>query len=73
MWKEVPAIFKNKWVHSERYFSKILSSHDMNMVAQWLRNYATNRKVIGSIPDEAIFLNLPNPSDHTRPWGLLSL
>jgi hypothetical protein len=26
----------------------------------------------GSIPDEVIFLNLPNPSGHTRPWGLLS-
>jgi hypothetical protein len=29
-------------------------------------------KVAGSIPDEVIFLNLPTPSDHTRPWGLLS-
>jgi hypothetical protein len=34
---------------------------------------ATNRKVAGSIPDEVIFLNLPNPSGRTRPWGLLSL
>jgi hypothetical protein len=30
-------------------------------------------KVAGSITDEVIFLNLPNPSDRTRPWGLLSL
>jgi hypothetical protein len=42
-------------------------------VAQWLRHYATNRKVAGSIPDEVIFLNLPDSSGHTRPWGLLSL
>jgi hypothetical protein len=27
-------------------------------VAQWLRHYATIRKVAGSIPDEAIFKNL---------------
>jgi hypothetical protein len=32
-------------------------------------HYVTNRKVDGSIPDEVIFLNLPNPSDRTRPWG----
>jgi hypothetical protein len=25
------------------------------MVAQWLRHYATNRKVAGSIPDEVNF------------------
>jgi hypothetical protein len=31
------------------------------------------RKVAGSIPDEVIFLNLPNLSGRTRPWGLLSL
>jgi hypothetical protein len=41
-------------------------------VAQWLRHYAINRKVAGSIPDEVIFLNLPNPSRSTRPWGLLT-
>jgi hypothetical protein len=34
--------------------------------------YATNRKVAGSIPDYVNFLNLPNPSGRTRPWGLLS-
>jgi hypothetical protein len=33
----------------------------------------SERKVAGSIPDEVIFLTLPNPSDHTGPWGLLSL
>jgi hypothetical protein len=37
------------------------------MVAQWLRHYATNRKVAGSMSE---FLNLPNPSGLTRPWGL---
>jgi hypothetical protein len=39
-------------------------------VALWLRHYATNRKVAGSIPDEVI---LPNPSGRTRPRGLISL
>jgi hypothetical protein len=45
--------------------------HTTNFIIQ--RYYATNRKVVGSIPDEAIFLNLPNPSGRTTPWGLLSL
>jgi hypothetical protein len=36
-------------------------------------HYTTNRKGAGSIPDEVIFLNLPNPSGRTRPWDLLSL
>jgi hypothetical protein len=26
-----------------------------------------NRKVAGSVPNEVIFLNLPNPSDRTMP------
>jgi hypothetical protein len=38
-----------------------------------LGHYATNRKVADSMPNEVIFLNLPNPSGRTRPWGLLSL
>jgi hypothetical protein len=42
-------------------------------VAYWLRHYASNQKVAGSIPDYVIFLNLLNPSSRTRPWGLLSL
>jgi hypothetical protein len=25
------------------------------------------------LPDEVIFLNLPNPSGRTMPWGLLNL
>jgi hypothetical protein len=28
---------------------------------------------MGSRPDEASFFILPNPSGHTRSWGLLSL
>jgi pilus assembly protein TadC len=44
-----------------------------NAVGYWLKHYATNRKFAGSIPDGVIFLNLPNPSGRTRPWGLLSL
>jgi hypothetical protein len=38
--------------------------------------YVTNRKVAGSRPDEMndfFFINLPNPSSRTMPWGLLSL
>jgi hypothetical protein len=42
--------------------------------SEWLRHYATNRKVAGSRSDEVRkFFNLPNPSGHTTPWGLLSL
>jgi hypothetical protein len=29
----------------------------------------TSRKVAGSRPDEVTFLNVPNPSGRTRPWG----
>jgi hypothetical protein len=42
-------------------------------VAKWLKHYATNRKVAGWIPDKVIFLNLPNASGRTKPWGLPSL
>jgi hypothetical protein len=44
-------------------------------VARWLRRYATSRNVASSISDEVIefFFNLPNPSSHIKPWGLLSL
>jgi hypothetical protein len=42
-------------------------------VPEWLRHYATIRKVAGSIPDELNFHNIPKPSGYTRPWGLLSL
>jgi hypothetical protein len=36
----------------------------------WLRHYATNRKVVGSIPDEVIgFFNWPNPSSSTMTLG----
>jgi hypothetical protein len=35
-----------------RQFYKSISGHE---VAQWLRRYATNRKVTGSIPDEVNF------------------
>jgi hypothetical protein len=40
---------------------------------QWLKHYTTNRKVAGSIPDELIFLNLPNRYGNTRPSGLIGL
>jgi hypothetical protein len=43
------------------------------VVTRWrsrLRNYATRRKVEGSIPDEVIkFFNLANPSSHTMALG----
>jgi hypothetical protein len=35
----------------------------------WLRHYATNRKIAGSIPDEVDFFNLPNPSSRTMVLG----
>jgi hypothetical protein len=36
----------------------------------WLRHYATNRKVAGSIPDGVIgFFNLRNPSSRTMALG----
>jgi hypothetical protein len=45
----------------------------VHAVASWLRHYDANRKVTDSIPDEVIFLNFPNSSSRTRPWGLLTL
>jgi hypothetical protein len=36
-------------------------------VAQWLRHYATNWKVVGSILVEVIFLNLLIASGRSRP------
>jgi hypothetical protein len=41
----------------------------MYIIIMPLKHYATNRKVTGSIPDEVIFLNLPNPSGLTSPLG----
>jgi hypothetical protein len=35
----------------------------------WLRYYATSRKVAGSNPDEVDFFNLPNPSSLTMALG----
>jgi hypothetical protein len=54
-------------------YINLKSSFIRFIIKQKLRHYATNRKVAGSIPDEVIFLNLPNPSGRTRLWGLLSL
>jgi hypothetical protein len=39
----------------------------------WFEHDDEQAEGLGSIPDEVIFLNLPNPSDRTRPRGLLSL
>jgi hypothetical protein len=40
------------------------------MVAQWLRYYATNLKVAGSIPDGVIgIFHWHNPSDRTMALG----
>jgi hypothetical protein len=50
--------------NAERYYCYYLPTWG----TRWLRRYATNRKVAGSIPDKVIFLNLPNPSGITRPW-----
>jgi hypothetical protein len=40
---------------------------------QFILYYVVRCSVVVSIPNEVIFLNLPNPSVRTRPWGLLSL
>jgi hypothetical protein len=41
------------------------------MVAQWLRDCATNRKVAGSIPDGVTgIFNRHNPSDRTMALGV---
>jgi hypothetical protein len=43
-------------------------------VEKRLRHYATSREVAGSRPDEVNeFFDLPNPSNSTKPWSLLSL
>jgi hypothetical protein len=40
------------------------------MVAQWLRYFATNRKVAGSIPDGVTgIFHWPYPSDRTMALG----
>jgi hypothetical protein len=49
-------------------YCSLLGARDSVVV----RHYATNRKVVGSIPDEVIFLNLLNPSGRLTSWGLLS-
>jgi hypothetical protein len=36
-------------------------------------HYATSRIFASSRPDEVNFLNVPNPSGRTSPWGSLSL
>jgi hypothetical protein len=43
------------------------------IISSDIYNINDYRKVGGSISDEVICLNLPNPSSRTRPWGLLSL
>jgi hypothetical protein len=49
------------------------SKHSAQTVIYILRYYAaTSWKVAGSSHDE-MTVNLPNPSSHTRPWGLLTL
>jgi hypothetical protein len=35
----------------------------------WLRHYAINRKIMGSVPDVIGFFSLPNPSSHTMAPG----
>jgi hypothetical protein len=39
------------------------------MYSSWLKNYATSRKVAGSIPDVTGFFNLPNPSSRIMVLG----
>jgi hypothetical protein len=51
------------------YFINIVATWG-HAVAQWLRHYATNRKVAGSIPDGVIgIFHLYNPSGRTMALG----
>jgi hypothetical protein len=56
-------MIKNIYVMSLRIGIEVTSE-----VENWI-----GRKVTGSIPDEVIFLNLPNPSGCPGPCGLLGL
>ena len=53
----------------------MLSVHGSWAVAQWLRCYATNRKVAGSIPGSVsgFFIDIKIPPIALWPWGGLSL
>jgi hypothetical protein len=66
--------FSSSVIHfTVEYLSKItryLPDRGPLMVAQWLRYYATNRKVAGSIPDGVIgIFYWYNPSDRTMALG----
>jgi hypothetical protein len=53
-----------------RYFRQILRIKMGHAVVQWLRHWATNRKVAGSIPDGVIrIFHLHNPFSRTMALG----
>jgi hypothetical protein len=60
-----------RWKHTTIYYPIIIwqGAHRSVVVKALMLQ---NQKVAGSIPDEVIFLNLPNPFVCTRPWGLLN-
>jgi hypothetical protein len=58
------------------YYWRTISvmNHNRHMSLNWLRHYATSRKVAGSNPDGVIiFLNWPNPSSRTMAPGSTQL
>jgi hypothetical protein len=73
---DVRSVYKKVLHNRANTFNLFCTSYDITLrhtVAQWLRHYATTRKVAISRPDVISFFNLPNPSGCTRPWRLLSL
>jgi hypothetical protein len=65
----VPTYQTARWHNSEDYNMNLQSCGKNKSYTCWLRHYATNRKVAGSIPDVVGFLNWPNPSSRTMALG----
>jgi hypothetical protein len=51
----------------------VYQSHDYNLGHVQVLCYKPECRGIETRLGELFFLNLPNPSGRTRPWGLLSL
>jgi hypothetical protein len=63
-------MYTYKYISYKFQFTSLSVYGGGHAVAQWLRRYATSRKVAGSRPDEVdFFSNLPNPSGRTMALG----